>query len=373
VNGLVSPGAAPAELRLVPERIYPTQAKPVPKKKRFKLRDLEPLIRRRIGERREVGLGAAGRIQARFDGEDVQSCTGERVAVYSHFSSTGRVSAMVQSQLEIYAAQGFEVIFVSMCASLRDEDIDRLRRLCRAVIVRRSFGRDFGAWRDVMRSDFVKIDRVRELLLVNDSVLGPIRPIEPLFEQMRSSEGVWGLINSDQNGSHLQTFFLLSRGREAVEAVFAFLEDIALSADKEIMIKNGELSFSTFIARRNVPVWSLYGLRQIEDAALKDKRKRLQTVLSLGHQGIYEYTNNNPEASDEDLNVRIRNVFISSPVNPTHQFGEILVREFDFPFIKTELLVVNPTNMPIASNWRSLIIDESRCSIDMIVEHLCLL
>jgi hypothetical protein len=48
------------------------------------------------------------------------------------------------------------------------------------------------------------------------------------------------------------------------------------------------------------------------------------------------------------LSVRIRNVMAGSPVNPTHQFGEVLVRRFDFPFIKAELLVVNPSNIAIA-------------------------
>ena len=72
------------------------------------------------------------------------------------------------------------------------------------------------------------------------------------------------------------------------------------------------------------------------------------------------------------MHVRIRNVIAGSPVNPTHQFGEVLVRRFDFPFIKSELLVVNPTNMSIALTWRSLVTEDSPCSVDMIVDHLCL-
>jgi hypothetical protein len=357
----------------VPEQIYPTQAKPVRKKPRFKLRDLKHRIRRPLLDRREAKLGASGRIRARYEGENFTTSNGETIAIYSHYSSTGRVSAMVQSQIASYAAQGFEVIFVSMCPSLNEDDVGRLRKLCRAVVARRSFGRDFGAWRDILSSDLVQRARIRELLLVNDSVLGPIRRMEPLFHEMRTADGLWGLINSDQNGSHLQTFFLLSRGAAAVGAAFEFFDQLTLSTDKEIVINNGELSFSASVARRGVPIWALYGLRQVEDAALSDKRSRLETVLSLGHAGICEYVNRNPYASDEDLDVRIRNVMAASPVNPTHQFGEVLVKRFDFPFIKTELLVVNPTNMSIASTWRSLVTEASPCSVDMIVDHLCLL
>jgi hypothetical protein len=373
LNSLASPKFAPRTAQLDPERIYPTHAKPVRKKKRFKLPDLGAWVRRQVLDRREANLGVSGRFEARIEGENFAKLCGEAVAIYSHYSSTGRVSAMVRSQIATYVALGFEVIFVSMCAALNEDDVGRLRKLCRAIVVRRSFGRDFGAWGDILSSDLIQRARIRELLLVNDSVLGPIRPIEPLFEKMRTADGLWGLINSDQNGSHLQTFFLLSRGEAAVGAAFDFFDRLVLSTDKEIVVNNGELSFSSSIARRGVPLRSLYSLRQVEDAALSDRRSRLETVLALGHAGIYGYVSGRPDASDDDLDVRIRNVMAESPVNPTHQFGEVLVRRFDFPFIKTELLVANPTNMSIASTWRSLVTEESPCSVDMIVDHLCIL
>jgi hypothetical protein len=373
LNNLASAKIAPRTAQLNPERIYPTQAKPVRKRKRFKAPDLVAWIRRRILDRREGALGPSGRFAARIEGENFTKLCGEAVAIYCHYSSTGRVSAMVRSQIATYAAQGFEVIFVSMCASLNEDDVGRLRKLCRAIVVRRSFGRDFGAWSDILSSDLIQRARIRELLLVNDSVLGPIRPMEFLFETIRTADGLWGLINSDQNGSHLQTFFLFSRGSAAVDAAFDFFDRLVLSTDKEIVVNNGELSFSSSIARRGVPLWSLYGLRQVEDAALSDRKSRLETVLTLGHMGLYGYVSRRADASDDDLNVRIRNVMAGSPVNPTHHFGEVLVRRFDFPFIKTELLVVNPINMSIASTWRSLVTEESPCSVDMIVDHLCLL
>ncbi len=373
MNELISPKIAARTVQIRPQRIFPTSPKPFGKKARFRLRDLERWLRTRVRDRSEARLGAAGRILARYDGENAAASRGERIAIYSHYSSTGRVSAMVQSQLATYAAQGFEVIFVSMSASLDGDDLARLRKICRAVVARRSFGRDFGAWRDILSTDLVKRGQIQELLLVNDSVLGPIRPMEPLFSRMRTAEGLWGLINSDQNGSHLQSFFLLARGQAAVEAAFAFFDNLILSSEKERVISKGEISFSSSIARRGVPLWAFYGLCQVEDAALSDRMTRLETILSLGHVGIYDYVNGNPDASDDDLNVRARNVMAGSPVNPTHQFGEVLVRRFEFPFIKTELLVVNPSNMSIATTWRSLVTEESPCSVDMIVDHLCLL
>jgi lipopolysaccharide biosynthesis protein len=373
VNDFAPPNTPVRVVAFVPERIFPTAPKPGPQKKRLKLRhrlrQWPELRRRRMADRREESLGADGRIHTRWDDGRMH---GARVAVYAHYASTGRVSAMVLGQLAAYAAQSYEIVFVSMAAALAEGALAELKKLCRAVVVRSSFGRDFGAWRDTLSLDLVRQEQIQELLLVNDSVLGPIRPLDPLFERMRCAEGLWGLVNSDQNGAHLQTFLLLAKGRTAVDATFDFFRKLVLSTDKEIVIENGELAFTSAIARRGVPVWALYGLRSVENTALADARTRLETVLTLGNREIYEYVCRHPDASPEDLNVRIRNVMAATPLNPTHQFGEVMVRAFDFPFIKTELLNVNPANMAIASTWRELVTEESPCSVDMIVEHLCL-
>ena len=165
---------------------------------------------------------------------------------------------MIQSQIATYAAQGFEVIFVSMCASLNEDDVGCLRKLCRAIVVRSSFGRDFGAWRDILSTDLVQRARIQELLLVNDFSFGTIRPMEPLFEKIRTAHGLWVFHRSDQNGSHLQTF-LSSRGRAAVDAAFDFFDGLVLSTDKEIVINNGELSF--FVEHRKARRSGMVALR----------------------------------------------------------------------------------------------------------------
>jgi Rhamnan synthesis protein F len=376
VNDLAAPTTPARETSLEPERIFPTAPKPLIEKKRVKLlrklRQLPARYRQRSAEQREEGLGTAGRILARWAGNAAGRAGGERVAIYSHYASSGRVSAMVLFQLATYASQGFDIIFVSMCQSLREADIDKLKERCSAIVLRRSYGRDFGAWRDILSTDLVNRSRIQELLLLNDSVLGPIRPIAPVFERMRRADGLWGLVNSDQNGSHLQTFFLLARGAPAIEAVLGFFHCLVLSLDKEVVVQNGELSLSPGVARRGVPLWSLYGLRQIEEAMLKHPKTRLETVLSFGRPALIKTFRGILDCSDEDFEVRVRCALAANPVNPTHQFGELLVREFDFPFIKTELLLVNPTNMSIASTWRSLVADDGPCSVDMIIDHLCL-
>ena len=296
---------------------------------------------------------------------------GERIAVYAHDASTGRVSAMVLAQLATYAAQGFEIVFVSMAASPPRQRFGASSKTfvapssCAGALAATSAPGATSCRRSHRR------DQIQELLLVNDSVLGPIRPWSRCSSGCGAPRGFGASSTATRTALICRRFSFSLAVAPAIDAAFAFFEELILSTDKEIVVAHGELAFSSAIARRGAPVWALYGLRSVENAALADARSRLETVLTLGAPGLIDYVCRHPDASTDDLNLRIRNAMAATPLNPTHQFGEVLVRKFDFPFLKSELLNVNPANMTIAATWRDLVEDNNPCSIDMIVDHLC--
>ena len=57
-------------------------------------------------------------------------------------------------------------------------------------------------------------------------------------------------------------------------------------------------------------------------------------------------------------------------VNPTHYFWEVLINEFKYPFIKTELLSHNPVTIYGINRWYGTISKQTQYSVDMIFEHL---
>jgi hypothetical protein len=337
-----------------PTRIYPTAWRGY-EKPRFRLkifiRDLAEhivsLFRSRIGS---VFPGKEG--------------NGEKVAIYVQYASTNRVSAMVKLQLRMYRSLGFEVIFVSVCRKLPREQIEELQSFCRAVIIRQNFGFDFGVWSDVLREFPHHFTNANELLLVNDSILGPIRPIEPLFEIMRRREGLWGLTNSREFTAHLQSYFLFARGEAAIDVVRAFMAKVRLSSDKKRVIRYGELALAYSVASRGIPLYTLFSLDQILSEALKDPDYRRELALARK----YSITDN-LESSAALL--ALRRLVLASEINPTHYLAEPLVKIFGFPFIKKDLVAMNVCNMTIGVDWRSLIGDESPCSLDTLVDHLC--
>jgi hypothetical protein len=340
-----------------PERLYPTVSYRSDKPKKTKLKVY-------IRDAREAARSLFfSRIRQCYDGQKRGS--GQKVAIYVHYASSRRVSKMVEKQIETYSALGFDIIFVSVCRKLPQSEINRLRKACHSVIIRRNVGLDFGAWRDIISEKIVNLDIADELLLVNDSVLGPIRPIEPLLDMMRCREGLWGLTNSRDFASHLQSYFLLARGRKAIEAVCEFMKTVLISHDKATVIQQGELGITQSVARKGVPVYSLFGLDQLISVAMEDTRYRRELALALG------FELDNDEEITPNTKLALHRAILKLSLNPTHHFAEPLVRIFDFPFIKKDLVVANPCGMTIGADWRSLLDETSPSSADLLIDHLC--
>ena len=341
------------------ERIYPSKS-PAPRQKK-KLRALKrSIMEMALTIYQDWPLQIRNRIVKKVSGLDKKSS--EKIAIYAHFSSTSTISDMVLLQVSSYATLGFSVVFVSMCETLPVSEISKVAKYCSLVVLRRSFGRDFGAWHDAINLEDVDYSQCTELLLVNDSVLGPFVPLDTIFASIRRFEGVWGLTNSVQNGNHIQSYFVFAKGYDAVTATIKFLLSVSLSTNKQKMVKNGEILFSTYIARTGLPLYSLFGINQIQMALFEDKQQSEQ---------LLNFLNVPPESAQYMARTEgLPFLLARSPVNPTHAYAEKLVCTYQFPFIKTEVLSVNPTAAPIVFSWPRLLTEDSPCSYTLIVDHL---
>ena len=202
-----------------------------------------------------------------------------RIALYVHYSASGQVSEMVCRQLGELRRFGFAIVLISMAAHIPDDDWQAVRGLCALVVQRRNFGRDFGAWRDLMPEVARRWPDANELMLVNDSVLGPIHAAEPMIATMRSGgEGLFGLTESLQGGAHLQSYMLLARGRPAVSDLMRFMRRVHVSHSKWLLIQFGEIRLARWMRRRGHRVAAVFGYDRLARAAAADpaERRRLE-------------------------------------------------------------------------------------------------
>lgn len=297
---------------------------------------------------------AAGRIPGRPGGS-------RSVALYAHYSPCGRISEMVRQQLHHYAAAGFEVVVITMAEKIAEEDWAAASASCALLVRRRNFGRDFGAWRDVVREVLHRRPEVEELLLVNDSVLGPIRPLGPVMDALRGGgEGLFGLTESMQGGSHLQSYLLLARGRAAVEDLADILCGMRCSHSKWLIVQRGELRLAREMRRRGHRVAALFGYARLVAAAAADPAERVRLAALDPRLRTLEAL---PAAERTAL-------LLKRPLNPTHHLWAALVRRMGFPFIKTELVLRNPGRLPDVGGWAELVPPDAPCPPEAIAAHL---
>lgn len=300
-----------------------------------------------------------------------------RLCLYAAWSPRSVVSDMVFAQLRAYRDAGFAVVFVSMSDLIAEADAARLRECCPVVIRRASRGRDFGAWAEALGLLGPETDGLDALLLTNDSVLGPIRPLAPFIAPCLAAPGLFGLTESLGGGSHLQSYFLLANGQGAVADAARFLRDLRLSFSKWIMVQRGELGLSRAMREKGHTVAAVLDHVTLEDTLVSEPE--LQTELSVMHPGLFRGIAPLPPARAGDPALAERNRYLlrrrlfGRPLNPGQHLATVLVRRFGFPFIKAEFVAANPALAPSAAEWRSLVTADSPVTVAMLEAHLAAL
>ena len=214
-------------------------------------------------------------------------------------------------------------------------------------MTRDNVGRDFGAWRDALAVALEGRPMPRELLLANDSVLGPIRPLAPLVAELRAGgDGLFGLTESRGGGGHLQSYILLVRGDAAVAEVSRHLADCRPSRSKWRLVQVGEIGLTRRMLERGHRVAALFGYDRVTEGLSPAE------LLPFGSRFA------EPGAVTR------------YPLNPTHHLWRILVERFGFPYLKTELVLRNVGRLSGVDAWSEIVDAPTRT---VLAAHLALM
>jgi hypothetical protein len=287
-----------------------------------------------------------------------------RIALYVHYSATGQISEMVRCQLQLLGRQRFSIVFISMAERIPDADWQAVRQLAALVVQRPNFGLDFGAWRDLLPEVRRRWSIPQELLLANDSVLGPIHPLAPAIATMRTGgDGLFGLTESLQGGAHLQSYMLLASGVAAVKDLMHFVQTLKVSHSKWLLVRMGEVRLSRWMRRRGHRVAAVFGYDRLVRAAVTDPEERRR--LQIAYRRFESLELLSTEAAVATL--------YRWPLNPTHHLWRVLATRFDYPFLKTELIRRNPAHLPGVTEWKQLVPPDSPCPLAMLEAHIATL
>lgn len=319
---------------------------------------------RRFSEFAQVAIGAIGRVRALIPAirrvVPGERPAGPKHAVYVHFDRWGVVHDFVHHALRELVDNGYSITFVSNAPKLEDKQIRPLLPLVREVVHRRNAGYDFAAYRDgILR--LPDRDRIERLILVNDSTYGPLFPLSETLQAAEAMEvDAFGITDSWEHGYHLQSYFVLFFPNALRSVAFnKFWSRFPNVSDKGWLIRNGEIRMSSVLAREKLklgalcPYWDVSRklLEQIEDMDLGKKS-------TLSPAEVMYFTH-------------IKNLIIlGRPSNPSHYYWDALIRDWKCPFLKRELLQINPVGIPRPWQWETLLRENTAYDTNLISRHL---
>ncbi len=268
---------------------------------------------------------------------------GLSMVLFLHWSPDGQVSAMVRRQMALWREQGFTVVFISN-AKVPAADWDAVGEYASLLIQRGNAGRDFGAWRDAYPIATRYFGVPNELLLANDSVLGPVRPIAPIVEAWRrAGEGVFGMTESMAPKPHLQSYLLLARGERAVGSVVRHLLRFQNSRSKWWIVRTGEIALSSRVIADGLQCGAVFGYA--ETCRAIDPVTRRELGLRFAEDATPQHW----------------------PLNPTIHLWRPLVERLGFPYLKRDLLRAMPDALASSAPWRPLVTNSDAA---LITDHL---
>ncbi|MCV7442349.1 hypothetical protein H7K33_08940 [Mycobacterium paraense] len=232
------------------------------------------------------------------------------LVLFAHYDSQGIVDPYVVYYLKALSRLGATILFVSGSARLSPESVAPIRSLCAGVYTRRTLVLDFGSWHlawCILERYGWSLDQFDRLVLANDSVFGPLFPIEEMWSSFHGAD-MYGAIESAEFDIHLQSFFLAwdlnARTRPFVRD---FWKDFQYIVDKVNIVDRYEIGLSTRAREAGLSV------------------KPFVSVADI--RASYERSPNHQWASK----------FHEEPFNNTLYFWDGLIEHFRFPFLKTSL------------------------------------
>ncbi|MDH4984417.1 rhamnan synthesis F family protein [Aminobacter anthyllidis] len=175
---------------------------------------------------------------------------GKKVCLFVCFAPNGELRQHALHFMRELRRQGYLVFALAANDRSDLETLDPGTDICDGLAARENIGYDFALWATALLHD-PRLFAAHELLLVNDSLVGPLLPLDGLFKNIEKTEtDIVGLVDSYQHNYHCQSFFFLLRSTAITSGIFMnFIKSINSFADKDEVIREYELKFySTMVA-----------------------------------------------------------------------------------------------------------------------------
>jgi lipopolysaccharide biosynthesis protein len=232
------------------------------------------------------------------------------LVLFAHFDPQGIIDPYVVYYLKALYQLGATILLVSGSPKLSPESVAPIRSLCAGIYTRHTLAMDFGSWHlawCILEQRGWSLDQFDRLVLANDSVFGPMFPIEEMWGSFHGAD-MYGAIESAEFGVHLQSFFLAWDLNPRTRPYLSdFWNDFQYIVDKVNIVDRYEIGLSRLAREAGLSIKPFVSVADL----------RATYGRSPDHQWAGK--------------------FPGEPFNHTLYFWDGLIEHFRFPFLKTIL------------------------------------
>jgi len=331
------------------------------------------------------GSARAGPAPGPFAADTVTARRGSLDAVRERLAATGRLVLVATFQhgprtpgyvvayLRALRDIGAAVVVIDTTEGRLAVDDD----LAQLTLYRENTGWDFASWLAGLHEVRPVLDDARELVLTNDSVFGPLYPLHETFEHPRVRDAdFWGLTDGWEIGYHLQSYFLVLRRSAFTHLDFwRYLADYPFPVAKRNVIRDGELGLTRCLVGAGLRPAVTCPYDAVARRWLDTLGERLERVGAQPESALYGVGDLETAVSGRIAAQGMRHVLEHANLvrrgigrNASHFFWDTLIRDFRFPFVKRELLLLNPAEIPLAADLREVLADTDGYDLELIRE-----
>lgn len=284
--------------------------------------------------------------------------TPRQIALYAIHSASGNLNATHRATLEALRKKGYASVIINSTLENGHAFLSEAKVLAEIVVLRKPGGRDFASWMASVAMLWSQISEAEHWLFINDSLLGPINDLDLVWRKFaNSSADLWALTDSLEQAYHLQSsFFILRRSAFLSRAFFRYVLGYEFPEDRVDIVRQGEIGFSATMTNSTNKVDVMVPYTELTHAWLAQVTDYHQWLEALTDATT---TVSSPEtmiaSSSRAAFVRFAERWLQQtedairrgePRNPQHHFWDILIDRFNYPFIKRDLLMLNPCCVP---------------------------
>ena len=263
-------------------------------------------FRRLSGRGRPLVLEAQGSaVHIEGDARPRRGNSNARTAIIAHWAANARVDRSASELTRAVLGNGYDVVFVSAAHGSQPLEWADGRPQGITVLRRPNVGYDFGSWATALEY-YPDIAESADVLMLNDSLVGPFEPIDHLLDQFhRSAADVWALTDTTQFRHHLQSYGLGFKYQRLLEAPLArFWRNIRAEESREGVIWRNEIGLSRlldqerFVAEAAIPFWRV--VAEGQNPTILGWRR----LLDIGFPFVKRQLIREPQVAPDGLQVR---------------------------------------------------------------------